>query len=180
MRPRRSSPPAIRAPRCSRWSPTRCAALRAFADGRPDAIAGFEAVAEAWGGRHLRGELRARWAAAEASRRHGDRDRAVEGLLALETRVEACAMAPLLQRVRRSLRLAGVQRRGARRANEGPLSPREVEVIELVGKGLATRDIALRLGLAESTVETQVTAAMHKLGARTRLQAATKYRELQR
>jgi len=150
-------------------------AIAALADDAASAAAAFEAIAERWSPIHRRGELRCRWAAGEASRLAGDTDAAVSTLLTLE---QECPTGPLLQRVRRSLRLAGVRRAGRRTATSGPLSPREAEVIELVGKGLSTRDIAVRLGLGATTIETQITSAMNKLGARSRLQAALAYREL--
>src|SRR5690606_13144426 len=150
-------------------------AIAALADDAASAAAAFEAIAERWSPIHRRGELRCRWAAGEASRLAGDTDAAVSTLLTLE---QECPTGPLLQRVRRSLRLAGVRRAGRRTATSGPLSPREAEVIELVGKGLSTRDIAVRLGLGPTTIETQITSAMNKLGARSRLQAALAYREL--
>jgi len=52
------------------------------------------------------------------------------------------------------------------------LSGRERVVLGLVAEGLSSRDIAARLGVAASTVETQVQSAMRKLGAATRVQAA--------
>ena len=53
------------------------------------------------------------------------------------------------------------------------LTPREREVLRLVGAGLSSRDIAQLLSIAQSTVETQIRAGMRKLGATTRVQAAT-------
>lgn len=140
----------------------------------------FDDAADHWSGVHARGELRCRFGAAESRRLAGEQTRAIDQLTAVERVCVEAGYGPLLQRVRRSLRLAGVQRRGRRSTSDGPLSPREAEVIELVGKGLTSRDIATRLGIARTTVETQITAAMNKLGARTRLQAALTYRELQR
>jgi DNA-binding CsgD family transcriptional regulator len=52
------------------------------------------------------------------------------------------------------------------------ITAREREVLELVGKGLASGAIARRLGLARSTVDSHVRSAMAKLGARTRVHAA--------
>jgi DNA-binding NarL/FixJ family response regulator len=47
-----------------------------------------------------------------------------------------------------------------------------VEVLELVRLGFTSGEAAQALGVAPSTVDTQVESAMRKLGARTRLQAA--------
>jgi len=73
--------------------------------------------------------------------------------------------------VRRSLRRAGVARAAPRTRRPG-LSLREQEVMQLVAAGLTSRDIAGRLGVSSSTVESTVKSAMVKLGARTRAQAA--------
>jgi DNA-binding CsgD family transcriptional regulator len=52
------------------------------------------------------------------------------------------------------------------------LTARERQIVLLVGDGLSSREIGQRLGLAPSTVDSHVRAAMAKLGARTRRQAA--------
>jgi DNA-binding NarL/FixJ family response regulator len=59
-----------------------------------------------------------------------------------------------------------------------PLSGREIEILELVGRGLSNREIASRLSLAEGTVKNYVTTILQKLGARDRTQAALRAREL--
>ena len=119
----------------------------------------------------VRFELRARWGAGEAARRAGDLKRARATLLALEEELEARSMLPLLRRVRRSLRLAGVVRTQRLRAN-GLVSGREHEVLALVSEGLTSAEIALRLAVSRATVESHVRSAMRKLGASTRRQAA--------
>ena len=58
------------------------------------------------------------------------------------------------------------------------LTGREVEVLELVEAGLRSADIAAALGVEPSTVESFVRSAMRKLGVRTRLAAAARWREL--
>ncbi|MEV4317218.1 response regulator transcription factor [Actinocrispum sp. NPDC049592] len=52
------------------------------------------------------------------------------------------------------------------------LTPREGEVLGLLGAGLSNRDIALALGLAERTVKVHVGHVLAKLGVRSRTQAA--------
>ncbi|MFE1173478.1 response regulator [Streptomyces sp. NPDC058773] len=52
------------------------------------------------------------------------------------------------------------------------LSPREREVLELIGAGLTNREIADRLFLAEKTVKNRVSAILAKLGVGRRVQAA--------
>jgi two-component system, NarL family, response regulator LiaR len=56
---------------------------------------------------------------------------------------------------------------------EGPkLTRREQEVLELIGRGLANKRIALELGIAEKTVKTHVSHVLAKLGLSDRTQAA--------
>jgi DNA-binding NarL/FixJ family response regulator len=59
------------------------------------------------------------------------------------------------------------------RGDEGPkLTRREQEVLELIGRGLANKRIALELGIAEKTVKTHVSHVLAKLGVDDRTQAA--------
>jgi DNA-binding CsgD family transcriptional regulator len=148
-------------------------ALRALANGHASAAAKqFEASAEAWTGRHARGELRARWAAGESRRRAGDAKTATAWLLALEERLVAIEARALLARVHRSLRLLGVRRSAAPDAAPGsPLSGREREILALVASGLRDREIAAQLGLSRWAVVRAVESASARLGARTRAEA---------
>jgi DNA-binding CsgD family transcriptional regulator len=142
-----------------------------LAQGRHDEAAELFAEAAArWARRHVRGELRSLWAEGEALRRAG-RDSAVERLLAAERRATEHAHRPLLDRTRRSLRLAGV-RREAPREHAGALTGRELEVLMLVAEGLVNDEIARRLGLGRPTVVRLIRSAQQKLGAGTRAQAA--------
>jgi NarL family two-component system response regulator LiaR len=52
------------------------------------------------------------------------------------------------------------------------LTPREREVLVLIGRGYANKRIALELGLAEKTVKTHVGRVLAKLGVSDRTQAA--------
>jgi DNA-binding NarL/FixJ family response regulator len=54
----------------------------------------------------------------------------------------------------------------------GALTERERDVLTLVGTGLTSREIARRLRVRPSTVDSQVSSACTKLRARTRAQAA--------
>lgn len=59
------------------------------------------------------------------------------------------------------------------RVGERPeLTPREVEVLDLIGRGFANKRIARELGIAEKTVKTHVSHVLAKLGVSDRTQAA--------
>lgn len=59
-----------------------------------------------------------------------------------------------------------------RPAEHGELTPREQEVLDLIGRGYANKRIALELGIAEKTVKTHVSHVLAKLGVSDRTQAA--------
>ncbi|MFE2045583.1 response regulator [Streptomyces sp. NPDC059477] len=63
-------------------------------------------------------------------------------------------------------------REAAARARAAQLSPREREVLGLVGQGLSNPEIAARLHLVEGTVKAYVSAVLERLGVRNRVQAA--------
>ena len=62
------------------------------------------------------------------------------------------------------------QRRRSPQASE--LTPREVEVLRLVGEGLANKQIARRLGITERTVKAHLTSVFQSVGVTDRVQAA--------
>lgn len=104
---------------------------------------------------------------------HGDIPMAVAAIQAgavdfLEKPVEGPA---LVNRVRRALELDR-ERRAVQadvceaRLRYARLSAREREVLALVGSGLSSKQIALKLGLSRRTIEVHRTHIMHKMGAR--------------
>ncbi len=53
-----------------------------------------------------------------------------------------------------------------------PLSPREMEVLKLVTKGLSNKEIAYQLGISHQTVKNHMTSVLRKLDVSDRTQAA--------
>ncbi|MCU1543435.1 MAG: DNA-binding response regulator [Microbacteriaceae bacterium] len=66
-------------------------------------------------------------------------------------------------------RMAGIERGDARLDS---LSPRERQILALIGEGLTNREIGDRLSLAEKTVKNYVSTMLSKLGLHRRTQAA--------
>ena len=110
-------------------------------------------------------------AAGEAARRADEPDRARALLERAEGEAERLGFEPILARVRASLRRLGLRRHEVSGQAQG-LTGREREVLECVAAGLRTPEIAARLGVGTTTVESFVRRATRKLGARTRVQAA--------
>jgi DNA-binding NarL/FixJ family response regulator len=56
-------------------------------------------------------------------------------------------------------------------ADPDPLTPREIQVLELLAEGLSNKGIAGRLGISDQTVKFHVASLCGKLGARNRTDA---------
>jgi DNA-binding NarL/FixJ family response regulator len=94
--------------------------------------------------------------------------------------VETGPFVTLLQSLDRPLAASiGLARPSRHPAVQGnSLTPREREVLELVGQGLTNREISRTLWISESTVKVHVRHLLEKLGARSRTEAATMGRDL--
>src|SRR5207237_3686275 len=63
---------------------------------------------------------------------------------------------------------AAGQPRGKRRSGPAGLTPREIEVLELIARGASTRQVAQRLAITPKTAETHIERIYAKTGASTR------------
>jgi NarL family two-component system response regulator YdfI len=54
-----------------------------------------------------------------------------------------------------------------------PLTPREIEILQMLASGLANKEIAARLSISEHTVKFHVASILGKLGAGSRTEAVT-------
>jgi len=86
-------------------------------------------------------------------------------------RVAAAGESPLDPKAARVLLDARREGRPAATA-AGKLTVREREVLDLVGQGLANKQIARRLGIAERTVKAHLTSVFQAIGVTDRTQAA--------
>jgi DNA-binding NarL/FixJ family response regulator len=84
-------------------------------------------------------------------------------------RAAARGESPLHPKAARQL-LSARRTRGP--ADVGDLTPREREVLVLVRKGLANKQIARRLGISERTVKAHLTSTFQRIGVVDRTQAA--------
>jgi DNA-binding CsgD family transcriptional regulator len=130
---------------------------------------GFTTAADTWHPISTREQIRCLIA---AGLHDTDPTRAVPALLTAEDLATRTGLVVLAGRARRALRRHHV-RRDTRSPRSGTdLTHREHDVLQLVAAGEPTRRIAGQLGISAETVETHIRAAMRKLGARTRTEAA--------
>ena len=86
-------------------------------------------------------------------------------------RAAARGESPFAPRAAQAL-LADRSERSSREAPAAMLTDREREVIRLVARGLANKEIARWLGISEKTVKAHLSAAFQRIGVRDRTQAA--------
>ena len=159
------------------------AALSLLHEGRPDdAAAQFSEAAALWSGFHEPRAMLCRWAHGEALRQAGRHDEMAERLTSVLDEATAGGHWIIALRARRSLRQAGLRTTADQRPSAPAglrLTPRESELIELVGRGLTNIEIARRMGLGRPTVARILSNAMAKLGAASRAQAVVLAAELE-
>lgn len=73
--------------------------------------------------------------------------------------------------------VAGPFVRNTARLQELGITPRELEILELIAAGLSTREIAERLFVSENTVKTHSSRLFAKLSAQRRTQAVQRAKE---
>ena len=59
----------------------------------------------------------------------------------------------------------------SKKLEELEVTPRELEILELIAKGMSNREIAEKLFVSENTVKTHSSRVFDKLGAKRRTQA---------
>jgi DNA-binding CsgD family transcriptional regulator len=133
-----------------------------------DAVDHFDAV-----GRKLDSAL-ARTVLGRAAAAGGERERAVVELTRAAAELAECGATRSHAEAKRDLRRLGVHihaggARAGRARSAGELTPREVEVAELVARGETNRQIAKELFLSERTIEKHVSSVLHKLGVSSRV-----------
>jgi two-component system, NarL family, response regulator LiaR len=87
--------------------------------------------------------------------------RAVRAAVAGEALIDPAVAARLVERLEDD-----------RHERADQLTPRERDVLALIGRGYANKRIAIELGIAEKTVKTHVSHVLAKLGVADRTQAA--------
>lgn len=92
------------------------------------------------------------------------------GYLLKDTPAEELADA--VRRVHKGLRAVAPELAAQAWSEPDPLTDRERQVLRLAGEGLSTASIARRLHLSEGTVRNYLSAAIGKLGAANRVEAA--------
>jgi DNA-binding CsgD family transcriptional regulator len=131
------------------------------------------------GAARLWDELNCPYEAALARVQADDEPRLRDALTELQ-RLGALPAARLVSRRLRELGVRDIPRgpHPATTANPGALTPRELEVLELLAQGLRNVEIAERLVLSSRTVDHHVSSILGKLGARTRGEASAEARRL--
>ena len=147
--------------------------LAAKGPNRLELIGEFEAAAAMW--TELQRPYEAALALADV-----ETEPALRCSLELLTNLGARATAAVVTRRLRALGARDIPRgpRPTTRGNPAELTPRELEIMQLLGDGLRNATIAERLFLSERTVEKHVSAILRKLGAHSRTEAVANAKRL--
>jgi two-component system, NarL family, response regulator NreC len=156
-------------------------ALEAWEEHRPDVVVLDLELPGEEGTGLIRGLL-ARGSTARilvlTDRTHGYVDRAT-GIRTIGTAIRRIGRGERV--IDRELEQAAVMELGrfAKQAREGSemaasLTPRELQILEMISTGLTMRQTATRLGISPRTVETHVAKLYRKLAVRTRVQAVAR------
>jgi DNA-binding NarL/FixJ family response regulator len=134
----------------------------------------YEAVASDWA-RQLRLYTRSLRLYQEIARRQSDRQRrqarpAPAGAVLAQTRTPLTVLPRVI--VPEHADGAPSQQRGGRVSGPGPLTARQLEIAELIARGLTNGQIAQELVLTPGTVGNHVAHILRRLGAKNRAQVA--------
>jgi DNA-binding NarL/FixJ family response regulator len=99
--------------------------------------------------------------------------RAIRGAFDGEAAISRQMVTHLFRDARATSRPAAATASARRR-----LTPRQLEILQMIASGATTAEIAERLYLSPETVRWHVKAILRKLGARTRAEAAATLREV--
>jgi len=86
-------------------------------------------------------------------------------------------LADSVRRVHRGLRVIDPELASEAWTEADPLTDRERQVLRMAAEGMATLDIATRIGLSDGTVRNYLSEAISKMGAANRVEAARIARE---
>ena len=109
----------------------------------------------------------------------GDETAKLEALVIFE-RLGARPAADILSQELQARGVKGIPKRTefARQKYPADLTPREVEVLQLIAEGLSNPSIAQKLGISVGTVKAHTASIYSKLGINNRVQAVSQAREL--
>lgn len=151
----------------------------------PRAVEQFERAAALIEDMQLpRERVESRLRAASACAAAGRREQAVAHAREAARGAERLGARPLFEQAAQQLRALGeplagaIGPRGARRAATGGLTPRQLQILEEISKGLTDKEIGRSLRLSPRTVEMHVAHALAALDCRSRAEAVRKAAEL--